>query len=196
MIAMRDPAVVSLVMSGIAVAVAFLHGQRAVSLARSANEIPVATSVYAEFRSERFREHFKAVLALDTPGSVPVDGGFAALGKAKDSAYAVCYHFEYIGLLVAFKHFSEDVALGTMSTQLLLAWQALEPFIDSERRHRDAHYPPGVGRRFLPYYEHLIARILQRRRSDGVVPVSGIKLQRLDRPLRDQRPGLQEPSIP
>lgn len=80
-----------------------------------------------------------------------------------------------------------------MSTQILLAWHALEPYIESERRHRHAQYPPGVPRRFLPYDEHLVTRILHRRRPDGVVPV-GIDLQRLDRPVRAQLPSLRKPA--
>jgi hypothetical protein len=155
---------------------------RAAALASDANEISVVTGLLGEFRSAEVRRH---VRVLENLGSGTPENGFSGLGEATESAYAVCYLFEYLGQLVALRNIPKDLVLSLMSTHLVSVWGTLEPYIIGERDRRERELPKGVSRRFLPHYEHLVGLVLERRGPDGSVPVADVVLHRLTGPLKD-----------
>jgi len=172
-------AVISLAVSGVALILSSLLERRSSSIAFHAKEIPVAADVFREFRSPGFRA---AMERMAHPRDTPPDAGFQGLSEdERDEAYTVCYFFEYLGVLVAFQHVSEDMALGTMATQLTQTWTRMLPWIEGERRLRRDQHGPGTGSLFLPYFEHLVARLEQRRRRDGTIKLAGVKLRRVRR---------------
>src|SRR5947208_1724610 len=75
--------------------------RNSVSLLKS-NSLRVTTEVFQQVRSVEFREHLAKVLAgiAEEPSE---EGGIDQLsGEYRDSVYAVCYFFDYLGVLLAF----------------------------------------------------------------------------------------------
>jgi len=173
-------AMLSLTVAVAAVIVAVAQVRRAAQLASHANQISVVNGLISEFRSPTFRA---ALHAIDRQHDSPPDNGFAGLGPAADSAYTACYLFEYLGQLVTLRSISEDIVLSLMATHILKVWHCLEPFIIGERHKRDRELTPGVPRRFLPHFEHLVSRILERRRADGSINIDEVPLRTLAGPL-------------
>ncbi len=163
--------------AGIAIAaliVSFWQAYRSRLVARQATAGPVLASVYNQFRDSGFRQ---AVACLHTASTSDLDSDFASLqGALQDSAYTVCYFFEYIGLLVAFRHLDQEIVLDSMSTQLIDIWRIMRPAIAQERKTRSQVPDPYYGKRFLPHYEHLIALITLRvgARTDQVARRNGL----------------------
>jgi hypothetical protein len=158
--------------SGVAVAalvISFWQGSRARLLTKQANAGPVMASVYGQFRDKSFRRAVNRLRAMPMESAT---GGFTGLpDDFQDDAYTVCYYFEYIGLLVYFRHLDRDLVLGSMSTQLVEVWRIMQPWIAGERAVRESVKDPYRGSRFLPHYEHLVALITKERSgySDHII---------------------------
>lgn len=143
---------VSLVIALTAVAVAVWQARTNAVAAEKSNSLPVASHVFAEFRSQEFRAHLLRVWT-ETPSDVP-DDGFQALPQDwRESAYAVAYFFEHLGLLVAYELIPQNFILDCSSHALVRSWRTLEPFIHQERvyRQRTADLSPN----FVSHFEHL-----------------------------------------
>jgi hypothetical protein len=90
---------------------------------------------------------------------VPSRGGFDALPEDwRESAYAVGYFFDSLGVLVAHGIISEKLILGSTGTTVMRMWEILHPFIESERSWRASTYASSISPGFLRYFEHLVAR--------------------------------------
>jgi hypothetical protein len=123
--------------------------------------LPIVSEVSREWRSPEFRKHRRVVLSLS--GTTPPKGGFEALPPdIRESIYTWCFFCDYLGQLVLHRIVSEDLIIGFSGTMISQLWGVLEPFIQSERRHRIETLPEGVPPGFLPYYEHLVARVAAR----------------------------------
>lgn len=142
-----------------ALAVSFWQGRRARQLTRQANARPVIENVFDEFRKHDFRRAMDELRSV--PEGNPADGFAGMLPGTEDDAYAVCYLFEYIGLLVAFRHLDRDLIMESMSSQLLEIWRIMRPWIAGERAVRQAVDDPLRSKGFLPHYEHLVALIIE-----------------------------------
>jgi hypothetical protein len=155
---MRDWAAdVTAVIAVAALLITLWQARRIFQLNQQANAGPVIASVFTQFRDAKFRQ------AIDNLRSLPVDAAVASFkdlpDAPRDSAYTVCYFFEYLGHLVAFGHLDSDHVLGTMSSQLIEVWRIMRPWIAGERAARAIAVDPYQGRDFLPYYENLVTLI-------------------------------------
>jgi hypothetical protein len=152
---------VSVFVAFCAVLVTVWQAQRAARDGERMRSLPIVSEVSREWRSREFRQHRRVVLSLS--GTTPSEGGFEALPPdIRESVYTWCFFCDYLGQLVLHKIVSEDLIIGFSGTIISQLWGVLEPFIESERRHRIETLPKGVPPGFLPYYEHLVARVAAR----------------------------------
>jgi hypothetical protein len=164
----------SLVIALLALAVTIWQAGRTSRLTRNAHQIQVIADVFREIRSAEFLEHYKRI--LDFPKSEKLEEGFESLDKdRKKSAYAVCYFFEHLGVLVTRDLMPGDVLITTMRTLIVRSWDALEYAINAERTLRATTYPQDAGSRFLPHFEDLckLARIPGKGSGSGDSPAAG-----------------------
>lgn len=159
--------VVSLILAAVALTVSWQQARRSTQIARHANEIQVVADIFRDVRSKDFRSKFDRVVA-NPPDGASLEGGFNSLqGEMRESAYAVCYFFEDLGVLVTHGLIRSEVILETVSSVLTRAWQALEPAITAEREYRQRTYPAEVSPTFLPHFERLVVMATSRRKSPG-----------------------------
>jgi hypothetical protein len=153
--------VLSLVIALSAVCVAAWQVRTSTKATVNSNSLPAITQVFEEWRSEVFRNHVNTV--KKHASDAPTEGGFEALPEAwRDSAYTICYFFDYIGTLMLFELIDSEIVVGTLASQAVIIWIILEKHIESERTHRRATYPPGASPGFLQFYEHMIAEIIRK----------------------------------
>jgi hypothetical protein len=119
--------------------------------------LPVISETFEEFRSTAFRLSVSNLIT-NAPSNAPA-GGFNVLPEdIREDAYKVCYFFDYMGTLIAYRIIGEEIVIGVMGTRLVQVWQAMKPAIESERKYRaqdESDAPPG----FLVYYGYLMDRI-------------------------------------
>jgi hypothetical protein len=152
---------VSVFVAFCAVLVTVWQARRAARDGERMRSLPIVSEVSREWRSREFRQHRRVVLSLS--GTTPSEGGFEALPPdIRESVYTWCFFCDYLGQLVLHKIVSEDLIIGFSGTIISQLWGVLEPFIESERHHRIETLPEGVPPGFLPYYEHLVARVAAR----------------------------------
>ncbi|WP_169523885.1 hypothetical protein [Amycolatopsis balhimycina] len=86
-----------------------------------ANSLRVTTEVFQQVRSVEFGDHLAKVFA--GIGEEPSEeGGIDHLsGKYRGSVYAVCYFFDYLGVLLAFGMIEKDVILSALGTHTMRA---------------------------------------------------------------------------
>lgn len=150
--------IVSVVIAFMAMLVAVWNVRNARASVRKSNTVPIVAELFREYRSEEFRAHATRVLTAPPRGDA--SGGFEALPDAyRQSAYHICYFFDYLGVLVAFDVVRRDIILGSISTQMVMTWRALDEFIEGERQYRHAALPDDVSHGFLNYFEGLVALI-------------------------------------
>jgi hypothetical protein len=151
----------SMLISSLAVLNSARQAKRSADLALKAITRPILANLHEEFRSEEFRSCLRTVLELQLEHPADPSVGISALDDdVRQRVYSACYYFEELSVLVAFGHVPEDMVVATMSTQLVQAWDALEPWIQGEREVRTEFSSPGVSPVFLVFYENLVARIL------------------------------------
>jgi hypothetical protein len=159
-------AFLSFVIALTALAVAIWQARRTARLTLNAHQIEVIAHAFREIRSPQFLAHYKRVLA--SPRTERLAAGFESLPRRrKESAYAVCYFFEHLGVLVTRQLIPGEVLITTMRTLIVRSWDALEPAIEAELEFRAKTYPKEAGRDFLPHFRQLVkmARIQQDDRS-------------------------------
>ncbi|MFJ9817461.1 hypothetical protein ACIRU3_19770 [Streptomyces sp. NPDC101151] len=157
---------VSLLIAVGALAVAVHQVRRATRIATDTNGLSVFSALYRELRSVDFRRDLDLVIR-HPPRTGLVEGwggdGTPEEERRIDAAFNVCATLEWLGILVAFRLIDEKLVVSANATMIIRAWIALQPFIERERsRRRDtgiAGVPPG----FMPFFEHLAARTVQRR---------------------------------
>ncbi|MDG4863143.1 hypothetical protein P8605_33900, partial [Streptomyces sp. T-3] len=151
-------AVASLFIALVAVAATIWQARRSTRLAESSLALPVAAETFREFRSKEFRDHVHTL--LDADDDVLRGTCFRELPPdLQRSAYEVCYYFEYMGVLTAFRLVRADVVIGTMSTQIVQVWEKMRPAVEAERTFRAGSLPRSAGVDFLPHFEHLVRLI-------------------------------------
>src|ERR1700759_4589847 len=90
--------ILSLVIASLALAVTAWQAMRTARLTLDDHQIQVIADVFREIRSEAFRKHYRRILTF--PNNERLPNGFESLHKRrKESAYAVCYFFEHLGVL-------------------------------------------------------------------------------------------------
>lgn len=153
--------VLSFGLAVVALSVSWWQSHRGVAVAGNANEIQVVADIFRDVRSAEFRIKLDAVLnhSLDDP----LDRGFESLGELRENAYAVCYFFEDLGVLVTNGLIRREIILDTVSSIMTRAWYALLPAITAERAYRLRTYPTDVSPTFLPHFEQLVAIAIARR---------------------------------
>ncbi|MEU4250627.1 hypothetical protein AB0F15_24795 [Amycolatopsis sp. NPDC026612] len=148
-----------------------------------ANSLRVTTEVFQQVRSVEFREHLTKVFA--GIGEDPPEGeGIDSLSAAhRDSVYAVCYFFDYLGVLLAFGMIEKDVILSSLGTHIMRAWYLLQPYIMAERVYRIRVCPSDAPTGFLVYFEYLVVLVRKSGgRSASEVIVRRLGLPKLDMP--------------
>ena len=130
------------------------QAMRTARLTLDDHQIQVIADVFREIRSEAFRKHYRRILTF--PNNERLPNGFESLPKRrKESAYAVCYFFEHLGVLATRELIPGDVLITTMRTLIVRSWDALENAINEERKVRKS-YSEEAGHEFLPHFEHLV----------------------------------------
>ncbi|MGH3870922.1 MAG: DUF4760 domain-containing protein [Pseudonocardiaceae bacterium] len=172
----------SLVIALVAVVVAIWQVRASAASAERSNSLPVASDAFKEFRSQEFQRHLRRVWD-DAPSSVPEDGFKALPVDWRESAYAVAYFFEYLGVLVAYELVPENLVVDFSANLIGSSWRVLEPFIQKERMYRRRVCGSGISPGFVTHFEHLVALTLD---SDGK-PVDDsiherLKLQKVPHP--------------
>ncbi|MFZ3568777.1 DUF4760 domain-containing protein [Streptomyces sp. BH097] len=170
----------------VAVVVAVWQTKRSTRLGEDALVLPVLAECFGEFRSEEFRGHINVLLSAPEPDPEHPQP-FEGLGELQESAYQVCYYFEYLGVLTAHGMVRVDVVVGTMATQLVAVWNKMFPWIEAERASRSRGSIPlrdRVASGFLPHYENLVREIESRGGPDA-----GAK-------VREALPGWRVPRSP
>lgn len=146
----------------LALLVSLWQALRSAKLADHANQIQVIAEAFQQVRSPQFLAHYKVVLTC--PQDQSVEGGFESLDEQlRESAYAVSYFFEHLGVLVVNNLIPSDVLLSTMCTLISRSWMALENAIRAEKALRELTYQNDVGVDFLPHFKAL--KELARERS-------------------------------
>lgn len=170
--------ILSLVIALLALAVAAWQARRTERLALNAHQIQVIADAFREIRSVAFLEHYKHVLTF--PNTERSATGFESLHEYhKESAYAVCYFFEHLGVLVARNLIAGDVLITTMRTLIVRSWDALEHVIIAERKVRES-YQEEAGRLFLPHFEQL-AEMARTQQSEKSATVNLFRIRPFDR---------------
>jgi hypothetical protein len=147
--------VLSLTLALLALASTIWQARRAARLTRNSHQIQVIADAFREIRSPGFLEHYRRV--LDFPEGEVLDAGFESLtGPRKESAYAVSYFFEHLGVLVTRQLVPGDVLIVTMRTLIIRSWNALSPAINAELAARKKAYPEHMGHDFLPHFRQLV----------------------------------------
>ena len=144
------PVSLLIVLTAVVVALWQVHANAAA--AKKSNLLPVASHAFEEFRSEGFRAHLLKVWN-ETPSNVPGDGFQALPADWRESAYAVAYFFEHLGILAAYNLVPENLILDCSANALVRSWRTLEPFIRQERAHRLKI--GGLSPNFVSHFEHL-----------------------------------------
>lgn len=165
--------VLSLCLAVVALSVSWWQSHRGVAVAGNANEIQVVADIFRDVRSEEFRGKLDAVLKHSIDG--PLDSGFESLGGLREDAYAVCYFFEDLGVLVTNGLIRRAIILDTVSSIMTRAWYALQPAIAAERAYRRRTYPAAVSPTFLPHFEQLVAMAVSRRSGPARSSVRGVR---------------------
>jgi hypothetical protein len=164
--------VLSLVVAGVAVAISARLAHRDTRVSSNANEIQAVADIFREVRSAAFRDNFDAVVTWSNkcradPSLADLPEGFASLEpRLRESAYAVSYFFEHLGVLVARDRVPGDILMSTMCTPLVRTWDALQPAIDAELEYRRSHFERRAGTDFLPHFRAPVRRI-ERWRADS-----------------------------
>jgi hypothetical protein len=146
----------SLVIALVAVVVAIWQVRASAMSAERSNSLPVASDAFKEFRSQEFQLHLRKVWE-EAPSNVPEDGFQSLPSDWRDSAYAVAYFFEYLGVLVAYELVPEDLVVDFSANLISRSWRALEPFIQEERMYRQRVCVSGISPGFVTHFEHLVA---------------------------------------
>lgn len=160
----------SLIIALTAVVVAVWQVRASAISAEKANSLPVASDAFDEFRSQQFQAHLRKVWN-EAPATVPQDGFQSLPEEWRESAYTVAYFFEYLGVLVAYELVPREIVVDFSANLIYRSWQALEPFILAERRHRRGFRTAGVSVGFVTHFEHLVALTVDSRGEsvDGAI---------------------------
>jgi hypothetical protein len=146
--------------------VSWWQAHRNVRLASNAIEVQVVADIFRDVRSPEFRANLDAILRRPPPGDL--ERGFESLDESsRESAYAVSYFFEDLGVLVSNGLIRRDLILTTVSSILTRAWHALGPAIDAERAFRRHNYAGEVSPTFLPHFEALVTLAIARQSPSG-----------------------------
>lgn len=145
----------SLLIALLALTLAARQARRITRLTANAHQIQVISDAFREIRSTEFREHYRRVLSF--PRDQNYSGGLESLPiSQRESAYAVCYFFEHLGVLVTRQLVSGEVLISTMRTLIIRSWKALEPAISAELDLRRMTYPDYLGHDFIPHFRLLV----------------------------------------
>jgi hypothetical protein len=175
--------VISVLIASAALGIAVWQGRENSKSSAIMNSSPIAADIWAEWRSEDFRQHMLSVVA--DPEKAQKAGEIESLPRDyRQSAYAVIYYFNQVGTLVAFGLVSENLVIGVLGGWIMRTWRVLEPVIAKERERRVGIYPPDTPPNFSDYYEHLVQRVLDLGGSEAMNMIQGqIQLRHLSRPV-------------
>jgi hypothetical protein len=149
---------ISVVLALTAICISAWQARSNIRHAKHSRSLPVTAEIFREWRSREFRTSVHNLLAL--PPDKAAGYRFPNLSEdLREDAYRVCYFFDYIGTIVAFKIISEDIVIATMGTQIIQVWTAIFPVINNERDYRNKTFPGSTPPGFLRFYGHLVARI-------------------------------------
>ncbi|MGD1225653.1 hypothetical protein AB9Q10_45375 [Streptomyces krungchingensis] len=129
--------VLAIAISVSAVLASMWFGARQVQIARQANYIPALMDLLAEFRSAELHEQY-AYVCRDLNREHAPDGGLRGLPPdAKAAVYNVAYFFQTLAGLYALGVIDETAAIVMARGRIAKVWQAIEPFVEQERRFPD-----------------------------------------------------------
>lgn len=123
---------VAIFLSLIALGTSSLLAFRQTILQRQANHLPAYLSLLNEFRSREFNDHFRYVCDQLRQDHDPQLGISGLPPEAREAFYDVAY---FLQNFVALRKLSivDGRVLTTMNGRIVLVWDAIEPFVKSER---------------------------------------------------------------
>lgn len=149
----------SLLIAVTAVCVAIWQVRASAKNAQLSNDLPIISEIMSEWRSSDFRSDVSYVLQ-HPPRTTGKEGLRSLPARWRERAYRVGYFLDYIGVLTSLDIISDELVISIMGTQIILLWQAMEPYIEREREYRRETYPQGVSTGFLIYFEHMVAQVI------------------------------------
>jgi hypothetical protein len=144
-------AMLTAVVSTIALVVAVITAVRQSQQARRATLLPVVVDILREFRSTEFKRH---QTLLDQVPRIPPDGSIGFVGitdpEVREAARYVSHFFDNVGLLIATGIAPPAPIAAFLGSTANRAWQILVPYIRTARENAETR----------PYYqeffEHLV----------------------------------------
>jgi hypothetical protein len=161
--------IAGLFLSVIAVATSTLLLVRQTAFMRHANEIPVLTDLYQEFRSAGFQSAQDYVRNSLTSACDPSLGISKLPDEARYSVRKVANFYTSLGALVALGLADEKFVVSLLGNPADRSWKVLEPYILRERDIQD-------NDDILAFYEDMVHWI---RENFPVIEAYGIKLKRV-----------------
>ncbi|PSR58705.1 MULTISPECIES: DUF4760 domain-containing protein [Nocardia] len=114
------------------IAVSTTMAVRQQRLSRSANHIPTMSNLMAEFRSPKFHDAHRTVMALPKPQEAGI--GFSDLpDEERDAFVSVVYFYQMIATQIAMGVLNEEVMLARIRARIVAIWDAVEPYVEAER---------------------------------------------------------------
>lgn len=131
---------VAITLSLVALLVSTRLNSRRNSFARHANSLPALQLLLAEFRKPSFHENYNFV-CNDLPAR-SADGGISGLSlDERQKLYDVGYLFQHLADLCRRDVVDEGEVMATLRYRVQRVWEALEPFVEAERRLNPAAGP-------------------------------------------------------
>jgi hypothetical protein len=161
--------IAGLFLSVIAVATSTFLLVRQTAFMRHANEIPILTDLYQEFRSAEFQKAQDYVRDSLPPASDPSLGISKLPDEARYSVRKVANFYTSLGALVALGLADEKFVVSLLGNPADRSWRVLEPYILREREIQG-------NDDILAFYEDMVHRI---RENYPVIGAYGIKLKRV-----------------
>ena len=158
-------AIVSILLSLIAVATSTLLLVRQTLFMRHANEIPVSVDLYQEWRSTEFQAAREYVRGSLSSSNDPSTG----LSKLSKTGNRVAAFYSSLGALVALGLVDERFAVSILGDAAEADWSILEPYIFRQREISGDNY-------IYAFYEDFVCRT---RLNYPVTKAYGLKFRRV-----------------
>lgn len=141
--------VATLVVSLVALVVSAIVGVRQIRLSDGGNQLPVVLEAFRESRAPGWLPANEYVLNTLATKCSPEHGHRGLPDEARVHTNAIGLFYDDLGKLVAHGVIDKDLVIGAYGTMIVRLWDALAPFVYTERRLYGLH--------FWIYFEHLAA---------------------------------------
>jgi hypothetical protein len=161
--------VASLMAALFAVAISSWLAMRQSAIMRHANEVPLLTETFKEYRSPAFQRNEHYVVTKLAEENPPELGISCLPEEARIAATSLITFFNIMGSVLVFNMIDEALVVPLLGYRANQDWMALEPYILTERRRR-AHDA------FASYFEDFVCRC---RDHQPPMQAYGVRLRQL-----------------